>query len=1256
MPVSFVDADVAVDETAGSVSVELVRTGDLTSPADVTYDITGASATAGDDFVGTGGTITIPAGEATAFIEIPIVDDALAEDADPALDGAQPEAFGVSLVAVAGDSVGTPRTSNVFIIDDESPPPPPPPSATEPAYTAREELVVPEVDGPIAIEWLPDNPDIMMIAEKGGAIRVYDTAAGTFLPDLVDLSAEVNSAGDRGLIDFVLHPDFPENPKMYVTYTVDPPGVADNAGNAGADGDGNRFNWLVSFDVDLSSGSPVAIPESKQILIGSAAQTLDDIAGEGALDYTDPVFEDVETYPASDIDPDSGEPRQDFWKMDSRSHVGGGLTFGPDGALYVAVGDGTSFNYDDERTLHVQDENFLAGKILRIDPETGAGLPDNPFYDGDPDSNASKVYQLGLRNPFRIDFDDDGELFISNTGWFSWEEINSGPAGANFGWPLFEGGDGGELLPAPGYRDQPGTQALYAAVESGELVITPSYRAFSHTTGVTPIEIDGIVGATTIYEGDVYPADIQGDFFFIDINIADAVYSVDTDDRGSVRKLFELPADRGPTVMKEGPDGYMYFGDIRQDFVGRWLIDEEPLGNRFEAETATLEGTVGVVTVNPGFSGTGYTDFGEVATDAIEWTVEITDPGDYALVFGYANGGGAEDRSLLLEVDGELIERLEFPATGAWFTWEEQTTSTTLPFTAGTHTIRIESDGGDGPNVDYLDLVPGAPPAVATGLEAEDAVIGGTVAVAAANPGFSGTGYADFGMEAADFVEWTVDVAETGDYDLTFRYANGGLAEDRSLLLEVDGTVVERLDFLPTGSWTDWADETTTASVALAAGLHTIRLQSDGGDGPNVDFVDLELATAPPAAITGLEAEDAILGGTVSLDATNAGFSGTGYADFGEVATDFVEWTVEIEEADTYAFTFGYANGGGAEDRSLLLEVDGAAVERLDFLATGSWTDWAEQTSAAIDLAAGTHTIRLQSDGGDGPNVDYLDITVSDATPPPPPATADLEAETATLGGTVAVAAGNPGFSGLGYVDFGIAATDFVEWTVEIDEAGPYALAFGYSNGGLAEDRSLLLEVDGVAVERLDFLATGGWTDWAEQAATPLDLAAGAHTIRLQSDGGDGPNVDYLDIAPSETAPPAAATDLEAETATLGGTVAVAADNPGFSGLGYVDFGTDATDVVEWTVEIDDAGLYELAFGYANGGLAEDRSLLLEVDDTFVERLEFAKSGTWTDWAEQAASAAIDLAAGTHTIRLASDGGDGPNLDYLALEFADTPA
>ena len=135
-------------------------------------------------------------------------------------------------------------------------------------------------------------------------------------------------------------------------------------------------------------------------------------------------------------------------KVDSRSHAGGALAFGPDGALYVSVGDGTSFNFADPRSFYVQDLDSLAGKILRIDPITGSGLADNPFVEPGADlaANRSKVWQLGLRNPFTMNFDETGQLFISEVGWAKWEEINSAGAGANFGWPFYEGGDNGVLV------------------------------------------------------------------------------------------------------------------------------------------------------------------------------------------------------------------------------------------------------------------------------------------------------------------------------------------------------------------------------------------------------------------------------------------------------------------------------------------------------------------------------------------------------------------------------------------------------------------------------------------------------------------------------------------------------------------------------------------------------------------------------------------------------------------------------------------
>src|SRR5262249_48848038 len=152
--------------------------------------------------------------------------------------------------------------------------------------------------------------------------------------------------------------------------------------------------------------------------------------------------------------------------------------------LYVSVGEGSSFNYADPHSLNVQSLDSLSGKILRIDPATGLGLSDNPFVTAGValGSNRAKVYQLGLRNPFSAAFAPDNRLFIADTGWDSWEEIDSGGPGANFGWPFYEGGDGGVSVQTPGYSAMAAAQAFYAKVANSTAFVTAPIRAFSHNS------------------------------------------------------------------------------------------------------------------------------------------------------------------------------------------------------------------------------------------------------------------------------------------------------------------------------------------------------------------------------------------------------------------------------------------------------------------------------------------------------------------------------------------------------------------------------------------------------------------------------------------------------------------------------------------------------------------------------------------------------------------------------------------------------
>jgi glucose/arabinose dehydrogenase len=119
----------------------------------------------------------------------------------------------------------------------------------------------------------------------------------------------------------------------------------------------------------------------------------------------------------------------------SHNHKGGTVAFGPDGYLYLGLGDGGT-------PAESQNPFSLFGSLIRIDVDHGAPYaipPDNPFADGL--EGAPEVYAYGFRNPWRWSFDPDGFIWLTDVGLSSWEEINIVQPGANYGWPILEGPD-----------------------------------------------------------------------------------------------------------------------------------------------------------------------------------------------------------------------------------------------------------------------------------------------------------------------------------------------------------------------------------------------------------------------------------------------------------------------------------------------------------------------------------------------------------------------------------------------------------------------------------------------------------------------------------------------------------------------------------------------------------------------------------------------------------------------------------------------
>ncbi|MEX2599553.1 MAG: PQQ-dependent sugar dehydrogenase, partial [Dehalococcoidia bacterium] len=198
--------------------------------------------------------------------------------------------------------------------------------------------------------------------------------------------------GEEGLLGFALHPNFQENGHVFVYYTADDP----------------QRSVVSRFTVSATDPN-AADPTSEEVII-----------------------EIPQPYDA---------------------HNAGQLGFGPDGLLYVGLGDGGNYELADPDG-YAQDLNTLLGSILRIDvdnPEDGRAYgipPDNPFL-ADPDAR-DEIWAYGFRNPWRFSFDSNGQLWAADVGHGTWESVYTVERGKNYGWNILEGP---ECLGWPDYTD-----------------------------------------------------------------------------------------------------------------------------------------------------------------------------------------------------------------------------------------------------------------------------------------------------------------------------------------------------------------------------------------------------------------------------------------------------------------------------------------------------------------------------------------------------------------------------------------------------------------------------------------------------------------------------------------------------------------------------------------------------------------------------------------------------------------------------------
>lgn len=241
---------------------------------------------------------------------------------------------------------------------------------------------------PIALLQAPADDSHWYVVQQNGVIERFSGSAPSTTSRFVNLISRVRSGGERGLLGMAFHPDFPQDSRVFLSYTT-----------------GDSLVSRISAFTSNDQGATLD-PDSEQILL-----TID-------------------------------QPEE--------NHNGGHIAFGPDGYLYIGIGDGGGGGDTHGDTGNGQRLTTMLGKMLRIDVESGSpyGIPPtNPFASnarcpaaGRTSGECPEIYAWGLRNPWRWSFDrSNGDLWVADVGQGAYEEVNRVTLGGNYGWRCREG-------------------------------------------------------------------------------------------------------------------------------------------------------------------------------------------------------------------------------------------------------------------------------------------------------------------------------------------------------------------------------------------------------------------------------------------------------------------------------------------------------------------------------------------------------------------------------------------------------------------------------------------------------------------------------------------------------------------------------------------------------------------------------------------------------------------------------------------------
>jgi uncharacterized repeat protein (TIGR03806 family) len=514
-------------------------------------------------------------------------------------------------------------------------PPPPPPSPTvgldqRPSNTTclaparatgtltigvqRVFANLPAFSQPVAILQAPDDDTRWFVVQQGGVVRVFENnAAVAVASTFVDIDdARLTSGGETGLLGMAFHPDFPDDPRVYLSYTAPGPPLR------------SRISEFTSPDGGLTLN-----PASERIVL-----TINQ--------------------------PES-------------NHNGGGIAFGPDGFLYLGMGDGGGGNDQHGTIGNGQLLTTLLGKMIRIDIAAGANgmlyrIPgDNPFVgnapcgtNGSGSANCPEIFAWGLRNPWRWSFDRQTDaLWVADVGQNALEEVNRVTRGGNYGWRCLEGTRNTNLcssLPA---------NAI------------PPVAEYGRSVGVS-------VTGGYVYRGQAFPA-LVGRYIFADVN-SSRLFHIASDTQPTLTVIGGLNTGLAITSFGEANDGELYAVDYGGG--GLYRITGSGTGGSGVATQLSATGCVSAGDVRQPASGLiPYTPNAAFWSDGASKERWIALPNGQNITVG-ANGDWDFPNGTVLvknfRLGNQLVETRHFMRhpDGVWagytYEWNTQQTDATL--------------------------------------------------------------------------------------------------------------------------------------------------------------------------------------------------------------------------------------------------------------------------------------------------------------------------------------------------------------------------------------------------------------------------------------------------------------------------------------------------------------------------------------------------------------------------------------------------